>query len=141
MILYQNSLMVLDYSPATDILTVDWPNAPLYLLPEIKYALQMLVENVKNYDIKFLLIDAGKTITNHELMDSPEYKEMVTQFSLDLNTTRLKKSARIISLDNSREEKTQELTRNLTQTIQFNYQFQSFTSREEAINWLMLNNI
>ncbi|WP_157433425.1 hypothetical protein [Adhaeribacter aquaticus] len=137
MILFQNSLMVLDYSPATDILTVEWPNAHPYLLPEIKYTLQMLVDNLNNYHIKFLIIDASKTIANHELMDSPDYKEMVTQFSIDLSKTRLKKSARIISFDNSREEKTQELTRNLTQTIQFNYQFQSFTSREEAIKWLL----
>ena len=136
MILFRNALIVLEYEPSTDILTVEWPNLETYLLPEVRMALKTLVEYIRSYDVKRLLIDASKSKTAPGLMDSPEYKEVITNFVIDLSQTRLQKSARIIALDPEREIKTQKLTTEIRSETKFQVKNQEFHTKEEAIAWL-----
>lgn len=137
MILYQNSFVVLDYEPTTDILAFEWPNVEAYLLPEAKRTLKTLVEYVRNYDVKRLLIDESKTTVSPELIDSPEYKEVLMEFVCDLTKTRLQKSARIVALDKDREAKTKKLTTEIIQEIKLNISNKDFTNKSEAQSWLL----
>ncbi|WP_026461477.1 hypothetical protein [Adhaeribacter aquaticus] len=136
MLLFQNSLIVLDYEPSTDILSVKWPNVERYLLPEVKMALKTVVEYITSYDVKKLLIDASTTQSSPGLIDSPEYKEIITNFVISLPKTRLQKSARIIALDAEREIKTQKLTSEIKSETKYQIESRDFRNKEDAITWL-----
>lgn len=130
MILHQNGLFTLDYTPATDILFVKWPNSQFVVLGEIRQTFQILVENIRNYDIKYLLIDAQHTSLE---VDAQEYKATLLQFAQDLHTTRLRKMARLMSGDEIRERHLQEL---LEQQLLLSFEVQNFEDRTTALAWL-----
>ena len=136
MILYQNALIVLDYNPSTDILSVEWPNVQPYNLPEIRHTLEMLVESIRNYDVKKLLIDGSKTTVSPEL-DESEYREIIFKFVSDIAKTRLQKSARIITPDKVREAKSKQLSAEATRNTNLTIQNQDFVTKSEALEWLM----
>ncbi|WP_026464023.1 hypothetical protein [Adhaeribacter aquaticus] len=136
MVLYQNNFIVLNYEPTTDILTVDWPQIESYLLHEVERSLQTLVDYVRNYDVKRLLIDAGKATSSPELVDSSEYKRIIMEFAINLNKTRLQKSARVVALDKNRETKTQKVAAEIVQQTGFAIQSKNFDTRAEAMAWL-----
>lgn len=129
MILYQNSLMKMDYSPQTDILSVDWPSSDPYTLPEVKQTLNRLVEAIRNYDVKNLLLDSSKTKIG---VSEAEYQFVIAQFQADLIKTRLQKIARIISVDVEREKRVEKMR----EENQSGIQLESFTSNAEALAWL-----
>ncbi len=56
MILFVNSVIKLNYEPATDIAVVEYPDLHDYLLPEIKHSIDKMVDVIRNYDIKNLLL-------------------------------------------------------------------------------------
>lgn len=62
MVLFDNSLIKLDYDPATDILAVEYPDLHDFLLSEIKRSIDTLVDTVKHYDVKRLLLDSTRTV-------------------------------------------------------------------------------
>lgn len=129
MILFQNSLIKLDYDPATDILSVDMPHITYDLDADFARALDIIVENVRNYDVKYLLIDASKSVID---LESGRYTELVTKFSYDLRATRLQKGARVVSANKMREEIVQEVIDDVHQTLIY----QSFTDTNVALDWL-----
>lgn len=129
MILYQNALMKLDYSPQTDILSVEWPSFDPYSLPEIKQTLHRLVEAIRTYDVKNLLLDSSKTKIG---VSETEYLAVVGQFQADLMKTRLQRIARIISGDSEREKKVEKMKEENQSAIQL----ESFSSKTEALEWL-----
>lgn len=136
MILYQNALIKLDYNPSTDILFIEWPHVEPYTLPEIRRTLELVVEYIRNYDVKKLLIDGSKTQVSPQL-EEVEYKALVTQFVQDLKKTRLQKAARIITQDKVREARSKELAAELKQEVQLTVQDRSFATRSEALEWLL----
>jgi len=136
MILYQNSLIILDYTPSSDILSVVWPNAEPYNLAEIRRTLDILVESIRNYDVKKLLIDASQTTVSSELNEA-EYKSIVIQFAHDLTKTRLQKSARITTSDKIREIKSRELSATIITDTKLAVDSQIFSTKDEAITWLL----
>ncbi|QHL88889.1 hypothetical protein GU926_16215 [Nibribacter ruber] len=129
MIIFQNGLLTLDYEPSTDILFVEWPDIQAFVMPEIKQALQILVDHIKNYDIKRLLIDASKT--NLEVQ-TEEYTVLLKEFGTNLMTTRLEKLARIQTGSGSRENSVQQARKE----TQFTVRLENFTNKEEALDWL-----
>ena len=136
MILYQNALIVLDYNPSTDILSVEWLNIQPYNLPEIRHTLEMLVESIRNYDVKKLLIDGSKTTVSPEL-DEAEYRNIVFKFVSDISKTRLQKSARITTPDQVREAKSKQLSAEAIKNTHLTIQSQDFATKSEALEWLM----
>ncbi|MGV3539601.1 MAG: hypothetical protein ACO1OQ_07310 [Rufibacter sp.] len=129
MIIYQNGFITLEYEPATDILFLEWPDVQDFLLPEVRQALRILVDHVKSYDIKRLLIDSSKASLE---IPGEEYKEVVKEFGLNLMGTRLEKLARILTHNAMREEKVEEAK----QEVQFTIALRSFTDKQEALIWL-----
>ena len=100
MILYQNSLMQLDFDPAKGLMVVNWPNFEAYSLADTKLALSRLVNTVKNYDVKMLLVDASNAKMELEL---EAYEEVVKHFIVQLLETSLEKIARVKTTDAARE--------------------------------------
>lgn len=129
MILFDNGLIKLDYNPTTDILFVDMPSVNYSIVPEFRHALETIVENVRTYDVKKLLVEARKSVVDLQM---DEYLRLVMQFNRDLNATRLQKGARIVSANNDREN----LVKEAVLAIQPTYQFQTFTEHEPALLWL-----
>ncbi len=136
MILYQNNLVTLNYEPTTDILSAVWPNVEPYNLMEVKDTLRILAESIRNYDVKKLFIDGSKTSISPDL-DQEEYKRIVMEFAQALATTRLQKSARLVTSDEAREVRSQELSAEVKEKVQLNIQNQNFTTEEEAMSWLL----
>jgi hypothetical protein len=129
MILYQSSLIDLDFDPVTDILFVKWPDTKSMSTPELARTLEILSDNLRYYDVKRILLDASHTTL--EVTD-PKYKETMVQFFNDVLHTRLQKFARLMTTDKFREN----LLHELTNPARFTIPFQSFSSKAEALEWL-----
>ncbi|MFC6997566.1 STAS/SEC14 domain-containing protein [Rufibacter roseus] len=129
MIIYQSGILTLDYDPATDILFVEWPDMQHVLLPEIRQALKVLVDHIRNYDIKRLLIDSTKANID---LEGEEYKEVLKEFGLNIMTTRLQKLARVLTKDKKREQQVEQVKQEINLTVEL----RTFTQRTEALAWL-----
>ncbi|WP_026463277.1 hypothetical protein [Adhaeribacter aquaticus] len=135
MILHQDGLIKLDYDPASDILEVEWPEISKAPVAEITYSLQIFIDTLRHYDIKYLLIDASNNRTE---VDNGAYKQMVLKLSQDLANTRLQKLARLESFNPLREEKVKTLSQEVDKKFTRRYAFQNFSDKNEALNWLKL---
>lgn len=133
MILFENSFFKLDYDPATDILEVAYPDLHGYLLPEIKHSITILVETVKNYDIKKMLLDSSKVALSVSEEDS---REVSTYLASGLATTRIQKLARLQSPSKIVETTAQENMKHIQASISLPFQLQNFTNKREAVQWL-----
>ncbi|GGK64971.1 hypothetical protein ACD591_01730 [Rufibacter glacialis] len=129
MIIYQSGLITLDYDPATDILYIEWPDVQDFLVLEIRQALSILVDHIKSYDIKKLLIDSSRASLE---IPGDEYKEVLMEFGKNLMNTRLEKLARISTPNAMRENKVTEAQ----QDVHFTISLRTFTEKKEAISWL-----
>jgi len=123
--------MTLDYDPATDILSLNWPDVKDFLLPEVKRELKVLIDTIKHYDVKKLLIDTSKAKV--EVTDA-EYQAFVSAFVSTLKDTRLQKLARI-GTNNPNREKISDQAKETSQIDLF-MEFRSFNSGPEALAWL-----
>ncbi|QCR22868.1 hypothetical protein [Pontibacter sp. SGAir0037] len=129
MILYSNGIVQLDYDPATDILFMQWPDFHQFVLPEVKQSLDIILETIRNYDVKKLLIDSSGTVV--DLSDS-DYKPIMVKFVQNLMQTRLVKMARILSADITREERVNQVE----QETKPRFVFRNFQTKEAALEWL-----
>lgn len=134
MILFNNGLILLDYNPAGDILSVELPDIQELTLPEVQRSFQIIVENITNYDIKNLLIDSSKALV--EVEDS-DYKAVILQFGKDLMRTRLQKIARLGSARPAQEERAMNVSAEVRQELNLPVKFGNFTSKPDALNWLL----
>ncbi|WP_162056382.1 hypothetical protein [Pontibacter pamirensis] len=124
-----NKLIKLDYNPARDVLSVEWPDFHYYSASEATYTLDIIVETVRQYDVKYLLTDTRKSTVD---IPKPEYKEIILKFAKNLTTTRLRKLARVVT------ESTRRLKpiREVRQEAQLKVEIKDFYSVEEALDWL-----
>jgi hypothetical protein len=124
----------MDYNPATDILSVDYPDLENLLLPTIKHSLLALVEAIKSYDVKKLLLDASRTVVS---VSEEENREVTIKLASELAKTRLEKVARVQPVDPMHETRAQANINRIKQAGLLPYQLQTFSTREEAIKWLL----
>lgn len=124
-----NTLIKLDYNPARDVLSVEWPDFHYYSTSEAAYTLNIIVETVRQYDVKYLLTDTRKSTV---AIPQPEYKKIILKFARDLTTTRLRKLARVVT-DSTRRLKP---IREVRQEAQLKVEIEDFYSVEEALDWL-----
>ncbi|WP_181305659.1 hypothetical protein [Rufibacter sp. XAAS-G3-1] len=129
MIIYQSGLITLDYDPATDILYIKWPDVQDFLVLEIRQALRILVDHIKSYDIKKLLIDSSQASLE---IPGAEYKDVLKEFGQNLMQTRLEKMARLLTPNPTREDKVEEAR----QELRFPIPLRTFTDKQEAVAWL-----
>lgn len=133
MILLQNSILKVDYNPATDIVEVNYPDLQGFLLPEIKNSINQMVEVIRNYDVKKILIDLSHTVIDVSDLES---KEVSVQLAEELKNTRLQKMARVQPKDTEKELKAQENIRLLREQGLLPYQLKTFTNKSSALDWL-----
>jgi hypothetical protein len=130
MIVYQNSLITLNYTPETDVLLVEWPSFEPYAILEVMQTLQKLIEVINNYNVRNLLIDASKANIN---MTGEDYSAIFVELITDLENTHIQKLARVMTPDPLREEKVY----TMRQQRIIPYDFRDFRTKEEALNWLV----
>jgi hypothetical protein len=129
MIVFQNSLITLTYTPDTDILSVDWPDVEYDRLLEMQESLHKVIEVLKSYDVKKLLIDAS---TGTIRINYSEYQALIREFAMDLVQTRLQKIARVLPNDPERDESVVAIRKEMTTSIHY----QDFKTKAAALRWL-----
>ena len=136
MILYSDSIIELDYTPAQDILTTKLQEEREYDVTEVRDAFRSIVVTVKEYNITRLLLDfTGNTL---DLTDT-EYRHSIAQLAVGLMQTPLLKIARISSQIPEREQKIMGTHEGIKNKVNLQIAFQIFSSKTTAINWLMEN--
>ncbi len=133
MILFENSIIKLDYNPATDILVVKHPDLHGYLVPEIKYSISILMETVRNYDIRKVLLDSSDTVVS---ASPEESREVSLSLAAGFMQTRIMKLARVQSQSESVETLAEGNIANIQQTYSLPFLLQNFPTKEEALVWL-----
>jgi 6-pyruvoyl-tetrahydropterin synthase len=124
-----NSLIKLDYDPVLDVLSVEWPDFYYYSISEAAYTLDIIIETVKQYDVKYLLTDTRKSTVD---ITTSQYKEIILKFAKDLATTRLQKVARVVTESTLREKSISEVKQEAHLTVPI----RNFGKLEEALQWL-----
>lgn len=133
MLLFKNSIITLDYNPAADILEVAYPDLHGFLLPEIKHSIDILIDNVKNYDVKRILLDSTRTVIS---VSEEESREITVSLAAGFMKTRVQKLARLQSGMATVEATAQENIKHITDSQLLSFQLKNFTSRAEAVAWL-----
>lgn len=133
MLIY-SGIITLDYNPATDVLATSMPDIREFSSSEVAYCLDLIIESIKGYDIKHLLLDSSKSIVE---VEDEAYKAITMTFSLALMKTRLKKIARIGTGSASREENSARIVNELRHELNMPIEFRNFYDRVEAMDWLL----
>ena len=133
MILFQNSIVKLDYDPATDIVEVMYPDLHGFLLPEIKHTIDIIVDVMKSYDVKKMLLDSTKTVSS---VTEDESREVAVYLAAGVANTRVQKVARIQSMVSTVESNAQNNIRHIQGSQLLPYQLKNFTSKADALAWL-----
>lgn len=133
MILFENSILRLDYNPATDILVINYPDLKDFLLLEIKHSLDRMFEVIKNYDIKKLILDSSQM---QSTVTEEEGREVAVYLATGLIGTRVQKVARVQSNDNAIEKRAEGNVNHIRETASLPFELRNFSTREEAITWL-----
>lgn len=126
-----STLIRLDYNPAKDVLSVEWPDVQFYALDKVRHILKEVIDTVRYYDVKRLLIDARNSITG---IDYEDYVALATDFGIQLTLTRLEKVARIESTSNQREKHVQHISEK--NSFHAAVAFKNFPDEVTAITWL-----
>lgn len=133
MIIY-NGIITLDYNPSTDVLATSLPDVRQFGLSEVSFCLDLIVQNIRNYDIKKLLLDSSQSVIE---VENEGYKAITQKFGADLKGTRLKKIARVGTSDAKREEMSAKLSTELRLELNLPIEFRNFSSATEAMDWLI----
>ena len=134
MILEEDSLLNFRYDTTTHILSVRYPDLTGTPIPQIKNSLDKLYRNLVNYDVKKLLIDLRSGVGG---VTEEQYRELLNNFLKQLAQTRLEKIARILPDNPAREYLVEHYAEILRKDITVNFEDQSFSSKAEALAWLM----
>ena len=119
----------LNYDPAGDVLSVEWPDFRDYTVGAAAFSLDTVVETVKLYDVKYLLADTRKGVVD---ISEPEYKEIILKFAMGLAATRIQKIARVVTESTLREGPIHEVTHHARLSIPV----RNFYSINDALGWL-----
>ncbi|KAA6431685.1 hypothetical protein ACD591_11175 [Rufibacter glacialis] len=127
----------MDYDPATDVVVVAYPDLHGYLLPEIKHTITQIVEVIKNYDIKKLLLDSTKTVIS---VPDEESRYISTSLASGFSLTRLQKVARLQSHSQEVEVRAEQNIEHIQATQKLPFQLRTFNDRGAAMDWLKEGN-
>lgn len=129
MIIFKNGFLTLDYDPASDILSFPMPSVNDVVMPEMKRCLGVIVEHVRNYDVKKVLLDARETDIG---VEEASYGSVIAEFYRSLAATRLQKVARLATPGSVRER----IISNLFEDNHFPMEVKWFIEAAPAIEWL-----
>lgn len=126
---YQDRLITLSWMEDVDILSVTWSESVPYNTSEIEQSIDKVIETIKNYNCKKLLIDASEA---HFLSDDELLRITLTDFGTKLSKTGIEKVARIITSDQTREARIQ----TIRTEVSFPFKIYDISNREQALHWL-----
>jgi hypothetical protein len=131
MILHKDRYFEHQYDVKLDLVQVRWPDIEDIYLPEIFHSVNTLVENIRNYNIRNLLVDARDTKLLTSYQDADRVVEALTT---GLAQSRLEKLARIESGIFQRENTLRQLSADLNARFHFRTMF--FKDFGSAMSWL-----
>lgn len=135
MLIHRDGLIELNYDAATDILTVSWPDITEPGGSGLEYSFGKLIETIKYYDIKKLIIDSRfNKVSIHE----EAYTNLMRRIHNALSATRLEMAARLGSLDAVREAKASKHALLIIEQLKPTFAFRNFSNAGEALNWLKM---
>ena len=133
MILEEDSLLQFSYDPATDILSVRFPDAVDTPHSQIENSLHKLARNVALFDVKKLLLDLRSGVPG---LDENHYRELVLRFLEVLRQSRLHKIARVIPNNPAREYLIEHIAEEMYRNLHLPFLARNFTNISEACVWL-----
>ena len=133
MILYQTSLMELNYDASTDILKVKWADFEDINWLEVDYNFRVIRDSIKWYFIKRILVDSSSF---NRIPDKALLHQLTTRFLETLYGTTIKKFARVQCGNPMREALATEIHTQLDHTNYLLYS-KTFTNEHNAIAWLL----
>lgn len=134
MILHKDGLSMMEYDVTADLLVVRWMDSKRSTEPELNYTIGILLEKIRSYDVKKLLIDAREEV---EGITDEEYMQMNTNFAKLLAGTRLLKVARLGATNAIREKFVQALAEDLLALPDTKLQYHNFEDEQTAVQWLL----
>jgi len=134
MILEEDSLLILSYDTATDILSVNWPDLIDTPMPEIENSLHKLAKSIAHFDVKKLLLDLSTSVIG---VDENQYLKLILDFMNSLTATRLEKMARVMASNPAQEDRLLEFSRDIKTQVYLPFQTKSFNNKTDALLWLM----
>lgn len=132
--LLHSGIINLDYNPASDVLVTSLPDIKQFSLSEADFCFGLIVQSIREYDIKKLLLDSSNSVIE---VDDEAYKSIAAKFAMNLMGTRLERLARVGTADAVREEKSAKVSADVRQELTLPMEFRNFTSRGEAMDWLL----
>ena len=119
------------YDVKYDLVCVKWPTIENLYLPEILNSIKLLVENIRNYNIRHLLIDATETKAPSSNEDA---NKVVNALLNGLENSRLEKLARVESEIQERESMLKQMIPEINRSV--NYEIKFFKDIASALKWL-----
>ena len=108
---------------------VSWSNSSAYDVLEFRQSIDKVIETIKNYHCRNLLIDASEAII---ALEDEVLTAALSDFATKIGQTGIKKVARIITSSQIREEKVQAIR----DEIVLPFEIYDISSREQALHWL-----
>lgn len=133
MLLHKDGLVELNYDVVQDILSFRWPDLSGMTMPEIDFSLKKLIDTLRHYDIKNLLVDSRQSKTD---LSKDDHLALLLRFSEYLMSTRLQKMARLATSDLSRENVVDFAVEEAVNRIGITFVFRNFTDEASALKWL-----
>ncbi|TPE41078.1 hypothetical protein [Pontibacter mangrovi] len=134
MILFDNSIITISYDPVTDLLEAAYPDLHASHLSEITFYMDKLVETVKHYDIKRVLLNSSST---HVFVSGPASQQVAAYLAAGLAQTRVRRVARVSSPNEAVEEIAQANLEYIRQALSLPFALKSFTDSKQATKWLL----
>jgi hypothetical protein len=134
MLLHKDGLIELNYDVRSDILSVRWPDLNGITISELEFSFNKLVDTLRHYDIKNLLIDSRSSKVAD--ITREEHLKVLLDFVQLLMTTRLEKLARIETTDIGREGVVDIAAEEAINRLGIRYDFRNFSDEVSAREWL-----
>lgn len=127
--IFDNGFINLEYDPVIDVIYVIMPTVDRTDLPKVEQSLAIIVEHVKNFYIRNMLLDVrdAKVFINEKA-----YASMISNFSRALLDSHLQKMARVVDESSLRESIVHDIFIDKTLSLVA----RSFTEVVPALEWL-----
>jgi hypothetical protein len=132
MLLHKDGLIELKYDVVQDILSLRWPDMSGMTMPEIDFSLKKLIDTLRHYDIKNLLVDSRESKRD---LGKEEHLALMLRFSEYLTSTRLKKMARLATTDLNRENVVDYAVEEANNRLGITFEIRNFADEASALKW------
>ncbi|WP_276496629.1 hypothetical protein [Pontibacter litorisediminis] len=131
--IFRTSYFRLTYDASSDVLFVRLPDMRTAGLSEAKYCFDIMVNSVKNYHIRNILLDSSQAVVE---VENELYHELIYEVSMQLKDTCLQRVARVVSDSSALEERAVMVQGEVLESEAPVYQIQNFSNSENAFTWL-----